>query len=215
MNDTETGHKPEDIKNISGDNVAADNSSKSKKYSIASELFDYIEIFVFSVCAVMLLFTFALRLCRVDGKSMEKTLFEDEVLIVSDVGYNPVIDDIIVFHLTGSSDNKPIVKRVIATAGHYVKIDYDTGTVWVSEDNIYDEDDIVDESGYIFLDSGRWDKSGIFETYVPEGFIFVLGDNRNNSMDSRDDRIGLVDVRRVIGKVLTRIYPITKAGSVY
>ncbi len=213
MNESETGHKPKDRKDISNDN-----GSESKKYSTASELFDYLEIFVFSVCAVMLLFTFALRLCRVDGPSMQKSLFEDEVLIVSDVGYTPVTDDIIVFHQIGATDstfNKPIVKRVIATAGYYVKLDYNLGIVWVSEDNIFDEADIVDEAGYIFLDSGRWNMAGIYETYVPEGYIFVLGDNRNNSADSRDDRIGLVDVRRVIGKVLTRIFPVTKAGSVY
>jgi signal peptidase I len=163
----------------------------------------------------MLLFTFALRLCRVDGVSMQRTLFEDEVLIVSDVEYSPETDDIIVFHLTGSSDNKPIVKRVIATAGHYVKIDYDKGIVWVSEDNVFDETDIVDESPYIFLDNGRWNMSGIHETYVPEGYIFVMGDNRNNSWDSRYSGIGLVDVRRVIGKVLIRVLPFNKAGSVY
>ncbi len=204
MNDNESGHQSEE--------------NNSKKYSAASELFDYLEIFVFSVCAVMLLFTFALRLCRVDGDSMQKTLFEDEVLIVSDIGYTPETDDIIVFHqigVTDSSFNKPIVKRVIATSGHYVKIDYNAGIVWVSEDNVFDKSDIVDESGYIFLDSGRWNMSGIYESYVPEGYIFVLGDNRNNSADSRYSAIGLVDVRRVIGKVLIRVLPFTKAGSVY
>lgn len=189
-----------------------------KKYSAVSEFFDYVEIFVFSVCAVMLLFTFALRLCRVDGDSMERTLADGEILVVADINYTPKINDIVVFHMIGAEGspyNKPIVKRVIADAGHFVKIDYIAGLVYVSKDNVFDESDIINESAYIFLDNGKWDMYGTYEGYVPEGYIFVLGDNRNNSADSRYEDIGLVDVRRVFGKVLVRIYPLSVAGSVY
>lgn len=218
MNDNENEIKPVEAEGTLTENNTAENQNPDKKFSAASEIFDYVEIFVLSVCAVMLLFTFAIRLCRVDGESMNNTLIDEEVLIVSDINYTPEVNDIVVFHQIGtrfSSYNKPIVKRVIATAGQFVKIDYQAGILYVSDDNKFDESDIVDESEYIFLDSGRWNSSDFSEAYVPEGYIFVMGDNRNNSADSRSDEIGLVDLRRIIGKVQLRITPFSKAGSVY
>jgi len=185
------------------------------KNSFISELIDYIEIFVFSVCVVLLVFTFAFRICRVDGDSMNNTLIDKEILLISDINYRPEQNDIIVFHQTSEvyiQYNKPIVKRVIATAGQYVKINYDKGLVYVSNDNVFDENDILDESAYIYLDSGKWNSSGTLEQYVPEGYVFVMGDNRNNSADSRFSAIGLVDERRILGKVLIRIFPLSKAG---
>ncbi|HOA85584.1 MAG: signal peptidase I [Clostridiales bacterium] len=201
-----------------GTQVPESTPNLKKKTSFASELFDYVEIFVYSVCAVILVFTFIIRLCSVDGPSMEQTLHDKEILLVSNLNYKPAQGDIIVFHLTGSPDpnlNKPIVKRVIATAGKYVRIDYDAGLVYVSDDYVFDESDILDESGYIYLSNGRWNRSGVYETYVPEGYLFVMGDNRNNSLDSRESAIGLLDQRRVFGKVLLRLFPLSKAGSVY
>lgn len=190
---------------------------EKKGRGFALEAFDYIEIFVFSVCAVILVFTFVLRLCRVDGPSMRHTLEDGEVLIVSDIYYTPERGDIVVFHQTGngvSAYNKPIVKRVIATAGQYVKIDYDAGLVYVSDDDIYDVSELLEESGYVFLDGGRWDAYGTLERYVPEGYIFVMGDNRNHSDDSRVSAIGLVDTRRVFGRVIFRILPLAAAGNI-
>ena len=185
------------------------------KKSFVSELIEYVEIFVFSVCVVLLVFTFALRVCRVDGDSMNNTLIDKEILLISDVNYKPKQNDIIVFHQTSDvyiQYNKPIVKRVIATEGQYVKINYDQGLVYVSDDNVFDENDILDESAYIYLDNGKWDLSGVLEKYVPEGYVFVMGDNRNNSADSRISEIGLVDERRILGKVLLRVFPFSKAG---
>lgn len=182
-----------------------------------SELLDYVEIFVFSVCAVILLFTFIFRLCRVDGRSMLHTLNENDILIVSDIYYEPHYGDIIVFHQTSKlidDYNKPMVKRVIAVAGQRVKIEYETGKLYVSDDDVFDENDIIDESSYAFIEGGSWDMRGVFEVSVPDGFIFVMGDNRNNSADSRDTRIGLIDTRRIIGKVLLRILPVSAAGTV-
>lgn len=146
---------------------------------------------------------------------MNNTLIDKEILLISDVGYTPKQNDIIVFHQTSDQYiqyNKPIVKRVIATEGQYVKINYDNGLVYVSDDNIFDETDILDESSYIYLDTGKWDLSGVLEKYVPQGYVFVMGDNRNNSADSRISAIGLVDERRILGKVLLRVFPLSKAG---
>lgn len=193
-----------------------ENKTEKKKTSFASELIDYVEIFVFAVCAVLLVFSFFVRVCRVDGPSMNNTLIHNEILITSNIAYKPQQNDIIVFHQTNEQRNvfnEPIVKRVIATEGHFVKIDFENSIVYVSEDNVFDASDILDESEYVFIDGGRYYMNGTMETYVPEGKIFVMGDNRNHSSDSRSESIGLVDTRRVLGKVVLRIFPFKKFTS--
>ena len=186
---------------------------EKKKTPLASELIDYVEIFVFAVCAVLLVFSFFVRVCRVDGPSMNNTLVHNEILITSNIAYKPQQNDIIVFHQTNEQRNvfnEPIVKRVIATEGHFVKIDFENSIVYVSEDDVFDASDILDESEYVFIDGGRYYMNGTMETYVPEGKIFVMGDNRNHSSDSRSESIGLVDTRRVLGKVILRVFPFEK-----
>lgn len=193
-----------------------ENKTEKKKTSFASELIDYVEIFVFAVCAVLLVFSFFVRVCRVDGPSMNNTLIHNEILITSNIAYKPQQNDIIVFHQTNEQRNvfnEPIVKRVIATEGHFVKIDFENSIVYVSEDDVFDASDILDESEYVFIDGGRYYMNGTMETYVPEGKIFVMGDNRNHSSDSRSESIGLVDTRRVLGKVVLRIFPFEKFTS--
>ena len=188
-------------------------SNEPKNKNILSELIDYVEIFVFSACAVLLIFSFFFRVCKVDGPSMNKTLIHGEVLITTNIFYKPEQFDIIVFHQTGEDGtgyNEPIVKRVIATGNHYVKIDYNNSLVYVSEDATFDEKDLIDEQEYVYLDIGKWRMNGTLETYVPEGKLFVMGDNRNHSADSRSQEIGLVDTRRVLGKVVLRLFPVDK-----
>lgn len=191
---------------------STDNQSPdSKLKKISAEIFDNVETFVYGCCVLMFLLTFVFRICQVDGPSMNKTLIHGDKLIISNLFYEPQQNDIVVFHQTDASRqgyNERIVKRVIATGGHYVKIDFDNDAVYVSEDNVFDESDLLDESEYKYLDIGRWKRSGVLETYVPEGKLFVMGDNRNNSADSRIADIGLVDSRRVLGKVVLRFLPL-------
>ena len=189
-----------------------DDTANKNKNRFLSELVDYIEIFVVAVCSVILLFSFAFRFCKVRGESMEDTLFEPETLVLSDIFYTPERGDIIVFHQTGAL-NEPIVKRVIATAGETVEIDYDnvnfSMTVTVTHEDgsvsVLDEDYIKYEGRSIYPP---------MEVTVPEGYLFVMGDNRNNSKDSRDSDIGLVDSRRVMGEVIFRLSPFDKFGKV-
>lgn len=194
-------------------------SSKQKtpqKGSFATNLIEFMEMFVFAVIFVVVVMTFCVRLCEVDGPSMNRTLQDDEKLIISDLFYKPQTGDIIVFHKSDSDVeyyNKPIVKRVIATEGQYVKIDYINGLVYVSDDDIFTDDELLNESAYAYFDSGIW-KEALINTApevfaVPEDHLFVMGDNRNNSADSRNAHIGMVSESCVLGRALFRLSPFT------
>ena len=182
-------------------------------------LFDALEMFAWSLAILLLIFTFVLRLCRVEGASMENTLYDGENLLLYSLFYEPEQDDIIVFHLTDEEPNleKMLVKRVIATGGQTVEIDFKNNTIFVDGVLYEDEhavlknnaDAIIDQYLYFRPD---WKYSSITDTMmvtVPEGHLFVLGDNRNFSRDSRDSSIMFVDERCVLGKVIVRIAPFT------
>ena len=192
-----------------------------KKKVILQSIYDFVELFVIAICVVILFFTFGARLCRVNGDSMYDTLHHSEMLLVSDFLYTPKQGDIVVFHQTHETDlrlNEPIVKRVIATEGQHVYVDYATAKVYVSEDEVFDESDVIEEN-YDFIDNDAGIITNPYyarnkQYHVPEGCVFVLGDNRNNSLDSRSNDIGMVDTRRILGKVLLRITPFNRFGIV-
>ncbi len=190
------------------------------KEPFSATLLEYVEILVLSVCAVLLIFTFGVRLCRVNGNSMLKTLHHNEMLLT--VSLSEVeAGDIIVFHQTSDTYqrfNEALVKRVIATEGQTVKIDYVSGEVYVDGVllnepymSLLADDNIHDIPYWTQLPGHSFDRvTGIFEVTVPEGCLFVMGDNRNNSADSRSVEVGFVDTRRVLGKVVCRVKPFTK-----
>ena len=198
-----------------------DQPTKNKSKALLGSIYDFAELFVIAICVVVTLFTFGVRLCKVDGDSMYSTLKDGEKLLVSDFAYTPKQGDIVVFHQTHEQDarlNEPIVKRVIATEGQYVYIDYATAQVYVSDDKTIDESDLLYED-YDYIDNAA---GAITDPYyarnkqyrVPQGCVFVLGDNRNNSLDSRSNEIGMVDTRRILGKVLLRVSPLSSFGDV-
>jgi len=181
---------------------STDNTVKYRK--AANEVFDWIEIFVFSTAFVMILFSFVIRMTVVHGASMENTLVENEFVAVSDIYLTLEQGDIVVCQNKANQYHKePIVKRIIAKEGQIVDIDFDTWVVTV--------DGVVLDEPYIKLSPDRRITSDWEYPYtVPENHIFVMGDNRNHSADSRSDEVGPIDVRYVVGKVVFRVFPINK-----
>lgn len=190
------------------------NVTAKKENKPSSSFHEWFDAILKALIIILIMLTFCFKVCTVVGGSMNTTLSNGEKLVITNFFYNPQENDIIVFHQTGDTLNEPCVKRIIATGGKWVKIDYDTCTLYVSDDNVFDADDIVDESLHAYFDIGRYKLSGTFEKYVPNGYLFVMGDNRNNSLDSRSDIIGLVDEKTVLGKVIFRISPSDRIGFI-
>lgn len=165
------------------------------------EFFGIISRVLFVAMAVVLLNIYVVRFATVSGASMEPTLNDGDVVICSPLGYKPSRGDIVVTELDiGSGD---LVKRVIALPGDTVDINFDTGTVRVNNE-------VIDEP-YI---NGRTQAAGdiTFPVTVPEGRVFLLGDNRNNSVDSRRSEVGMVPESTLLGRVYLRIFPFDGIG---
>ena len=162
-------------------------------------LYEWTQALVCSVLAVVLLFTFAARLIGVDGRSMVPTLQNgDRLLVVSPLLTDDYRQGDIVVLRKQSFLEEPIVKRVIATGGQTVDIDFSSGSVYVEGREL--------EEPYIA--ELTFEEEGMkFPLTVPEGSVFVMGDNRNHSNDSRDYRLGTVDARYIIGKAVFLLYP--------
>ena len=163
------------------------------------EAYEWVQALVCSVLVVVVLFTFGARLIGVDGHSMVPTLQHgDRMVVLNSMLYHDYKYGDVVVLRKDTFLSEPIVKRVIATAGQTVDIDFDSGTVYV--DGAPLEEDYINE--LTFLEEGT-----AFPLTVPEGHIFVMGDNRNHSSDSRDASLGTVDARYVIGRAVAVAFP--------
>ena len=163
------------------------------------EMYEWVQALVCSVLAVVVLFTFVIRMIGVDGHSMVPTLQDkDRLLVLNSMLYDDYQYGDIVVLRKPTFLAKPIVKRVIARSGQTVDIDFSTGSVYV--DGVLLKEDYINE--LTFTEEGT-----VFPLTVPEGSIFVMGDNRNHSNDSRDSRLGTVDTRYVIGKAVFMAFP--------
>lgn len=168
------------------------------------DLYFWLQALVVALVTLILLFTFVGRIIGVDGSSMLPTLRDKETMLLQSIGYEPEQGDIVVLTKYFGHVQGPIVKRVIATGGQTVDIDYAAGTVSV-DGAVLSEPYIREpmwEPGYAAGD--------ITHVTVPEGHIFVMGDNRNNSDDSRDVALGVVDERYVLGHVLMVLFPFNR-----
>ena len=174
----------------------------------SSELFSWGESLMGVLIAFVVIFTFVVRLFGVDGMSMYPTLEDRSIMLVSNLGYTPAKGDIVVLRKDGFYSNQPIVKRIIATGGDTGDIDPVTGDVSVNGE-VLDEPYIAEKIDTL---TRMGDLS--YPQTIPEGCVFVMGDNRNNSTDSRDSRLGIVDERYILGHVLRVVFPFSEFGSV-
>lgn len=178
---------------------------KKEQTSLALEAYKVLSDIISCLIFVVILFVFGFRLVTVVGESMYPTLHEgDNLTLMSNFIYEPQVGDIVVLRSEAYSRG-PLVKRVIADEGQTVDINFDTGEVWV--------DGVLLQEDYINEETHRNDGTQ-FPVTVPEGCIFVMGDNRNHSSDSRDPSIGCVDKRYVLGKALSIVTPFSRFGGI-
>ena len=183
------------------DSVPAAEEEKTKK-GLGFELFSWLQAVVAALVIIVLVFVFVVRIIGVIGPSMEPTLIEGDRVLLFDATWTKVdIGDVIVVQQKSYSDS-PIVKRVIAKGGQTVDIDFDAGIVYVDGE----------VSDYVDVPTTRrYDVT--FPLVVEEGKLFVLGDNRDESIDSRYSPIGLIDERSVLGEVAMVIFPLSRFGE--
>ncbi len=188
-----------------------------EKESVKNFVFDWLDVFVHAIIAVVICFSFLFRIATIDGPSMRDTLQHGERVVITNMFYTPKAGDIVVISrnkensvYTMTNDNTPIIKRIIALEGQTVDIDFEKGIVYV-DGNALEED-------YTRTPTNLQYNDGVdFPVTVDEGCVFVLGDNRNDSLDSRSARIGeygMVDTRYILGRAVFRIFPLNRIGAI-
>lgn len=199
---------------------------KKEKPSLFSELFDCFETFCYALVLMMILFVFVFRFVTVNGTSMINTLHHEDKLIISDMFYSPETGDIVVLDASEHFADKYIIKRVIATGGQRVEINFEEWTVKVDGQTL--EESYVDKS-LVGTDEDMktdvWINTSenvertmvngaltVASFTVPEDMVFVMGDNRNGSSDGR--MVGFLEEDRILGRVLLRIGPKEGFGRV-
>lgn len=196
------------------DDTLEDEPKEKQKRGFIKNIFEWLDVVVASVVVVVVLFTFVFRMVAIDGDSMNNTLFNGERVIITNMFYEPKKGDIVVISRNTENSSvagaykEPIIKRVIATEGDLVDIDFEKGIVYVNNKAL--KEDYIKEPTYTHGDVK-------FPLVVKENCVFVLGDNRNNSADSRSSDIGdngQVDVKYILGHAVLRVFPLNKFGGI-
>ena len=175
--------------------VEADPNASSR------ETYDWIQCLLVALIICVLIFMFCVRVIDVIGASMNPTLFNGEKMLVSGLFYKPKVGDVVVFKKDEYDPNKLLVKRVVAVEGQEINMDFENGIVYI--DGVAIAEDYISEPTYNKLDF-------IGPKTVPEGCVFVMGDNRNASIDSRKSEIGMLDNRLILGKAYCVVYPVSQ-----
>ena len=169
------------------------------------DLYDWIQSLMVELVICVSLFIFAVRVIDVSGSSMVPTLRDGDKMIVSDLFYKPKYGDIVVFKTDQYDPDRALVKRVIATEGQEISLDFDRGVVHINGSPI--EEDYIAELTTTKLDF-------IGPQTVPEGCVFVMGDNRNASTDSRKKEIVMVDERMILGRAYYVVFPLSEMSRI-
>lgn len=172
-------------------------------------LYEWLEEIVIALTLVILVFTFLFRVVTVTGESMLPNFVEGQKLIVTNLGHSVEQGTVVVIT---NVLNEPIIKRVIATEGQTVDIDYETGVVYVDGEAV-DETQFGLENGITTRPYSTLEAM-VFPQTVPEGCVFVLGDNRSVSKDSRYTEVGMVDTRHILGEAVFTLYPFDRFGVI-
>ncbi len=199
--ESEVEQNPQQGASAPGDGAKPE-AKPRREASDGRDLYLNVRVLVVMMSLFVLMFTFVARIIVVSGPSMENTLHGGDLILVWSLGYVPKQGDIVVLTQESYQEDS-IVKRVIATEGQHVYVDYVRNTVYVDGKPL--EEDYTKEQ--MFLPA--WGE-GVNNVVVPEGCIFVMGDNRNHSADSRFPDIGIVDIRCVIGRGMAVMFPFNR-----
>ena len=181
-------------------------TKEEEKQKSREGTYEWIQSLISALITCVFLFLFLFRVIDVKGTSMIPTLKDGDKMLVSGLFYEPADGDIVVFKKDQYDPDKALVKRVIATEDQEVNIDFETGEIWI--DGVLLEEDYIADLTLTKLDF-------MGPKTVPKGCVFVLGDNRNMSIDSRKAEIGMVDKRLILGKVYAVIFPIDEIQILY
>lgn len=203
--------------NMQENAVLSDKTDENKQFK--RDLFDWIEVLVHAILAVVLCFSFLFRIATIDGDSMMNTLVNGERVVINNIFYTPKSGDIVVISRNKQNDvydnnpqDKPIIKRIIATEGQSVDIDFEQGIVYVDGVEL---DEPYTKPMQPYEKYAKYDIQ--FPVTVDEGCVFVLGDNRPVSLDSRSSQIGeygMIDTRYILGHAVFRVFPFNKIGKI-
>lgn len=172
---------------------------KLNKNEATATVFDWLSSLITALVVVLVIMTFVFRIIDVDGKSMEPTLIDTDKVVITDLFYTPHQGDIVIIS-HAEEYSKPLVKRVIATAGQDLRLDYANNAVYVDGKKL---DEPYIQGNTVSGDVPESELNGI----VPEGKVFVMGDNRGISLDSRYRQIGFIDESSIIGKAQLDVIP--------
>ncbi len=181
----------------------------TKAQEMKQDLYFWLQALTMALVVLILLFTFVGRIISVDGESMLPTLHHGDMMLLRSIGYTPEQGDVVVLTKNFSHYvDQPLVKRVIAVGGQTVRIDYAESKVYV--DGVALDEPYINEA-IMFQPGGDLT---ISEMTVPEGSVFVMGDNRNNSSDSRHYQLGAIDNRYILGQAVMILLPFQDFGVI-